>query len=179
MIYFTSDLHFHHSKPFLYEPRGFTNIWDHDRAIIENWNKIIDLEDDIYCLGDLMLEDNNYGLSCLKQLKGNIHVVRGNHDSDIRMQLYETCWNVVETCEGKFLRYGKYHFYLSHYPCIVSNYDKDKPLKARTISLCGHSHTPDRWQDFDKGLIYHCELDSHSMTPISIDYIIEDIKQHL
>jgi calcineurin-like phosphoesterase family protein len=177
-IWLTSDTHFGHNQPFIYEPRGFNTTWGHDKSIIENWNNLVDMDDDVYHLGDIMLGDNDYGLSCLKQLKGRIHIIRGNHDTDTRMGLYRTCWNVVEVCEGKFLRYERYHFYLSHYPCLTSNNDVDKPLKARTISLCGHSHTNDKFQDMDKGLIYHCELDAHDNKLILIDDIIEDIKNY-
>ena len=59
MVWFTSDLHLGHNKPFLYEPRGFKNIQEHDNAIIENWNKIIRPNDKVYVLGDLMLNDND------------------------------------------------------------------------------------------------------------------------
>jgi calcineurin-like phosphoesterase family protein len=177
-IWLTSDTHFGHDRAFIYEPRGFNTTWGHDKSIIENWNNLVDMDDDVYHLGDIMLGDNDYGLSCLKQLKGRIHIIRGNHDTDTRMGLYRTCWNVVEVCEGKFLRYERYHFYLSHYPCLTSNNDVDKPLKARTISLCGHSHTNDKFQDMDKGLIYHCELDAHDNKLILIDDIIEDIKNY-
>lgn len=178
-IFVTSDTHFCHSREFLWQPRGFQNEWEMNETIIKNWNAIVNPEDDIYHLGDVMLNNNDEGIKCLKSLKGQIHIIRGNHDSDVRMELYKQCYNVVEVCEGKFLNYNKYHFYLSHYPCIVSNYDADKPLKARTISLCGHSHTSDKWQDFNKGLIYHCELDAHNNTPVLIDDIIEDIKNKL
>lgn len=178
-IWIVSDTHFGHNKPFIYEPRGFSSIWEHDKEIIKRWNKIVQPEDEIFHLGDVMLGDNEYGLSCVKQLKGNIHIIRGNHCTNARMDLYRACENVVEVCEGKFLNYKNYHFYLSHYPCLCSNYDDDKPLKARTISLCGHSHTQDRWQDMDKGLVYHCELDAHNNTPILIDDIITDIKNYL
>lgn len=75
MIYLTSDLHFGHNKDFLYKPRGFDSIQQHDEQIIKNWNEIITDEDEIYILGDLMLNDNEYGLKCLKQLKGKIHVI--------------------------------------------------------------------------------------------------------
>ena len=40
MIYLASDLHFNHDKPFIYEPRGFTNVYDMNRAIIKNFNSI-------------------------------------------------------------------------------------------------------------------------------------------
>ena len=177
-IWLVSDTHFGHDKSFIYEPRGFKTIWEHDKTIIENWNNLVDIDDDIYHLGDVMLGDNDYGLSCLKQLKGRIHIIRGNHCTDTRMGLYRTCWNVVEVCEGKFLRYEKYHFYLSHYPCLTSNNDADKPLKVRTISLCGHSHATNKFCDMDKGLIYHCELDAHDNKPILLDDVIEDIKNY-
>lgn len=179
MIYFTSDLHLGHQRDFLYEPRGFNNIYDHDAAIVANWNRVVGPDDDVYCLGDCMLNDNENGIKLLKQLKGKIHLVRGNHDTDSRMQLYSQCYNVVEITEGQFFKYKDYHFFLSHYPCIVSNYDADKPLKKRTVSLCGHSHTQDKFQDFDKGLIYHVELDAHNNTPVSIETILEDIKNKL
>lgn len=179
MIYITSDWHFGHDKPFLWEPRGFKNQYDMDNALIANYNAIVQPEDDVYCLGDIMLSNNDEGLRCLKSLKGNIHIIRGNHDSDTRMQLYNNCYNVVEVCEGKYLRYGKYHFYLSHYPSLTANYDDDKPLKAKIISLCGHTHTQDKWLDWSKGMIYHCEVDAHQNAPISLDNIIKDIKEKI
>lgn len=179
MVWFTSDLHLGHNKPFLYEPRGFKNIQEHDNAIIENWNKIIRPNDKVYVLGDLMLNDNEAGIEKIKQLKGQIYVVRGNHDSEVRVNLYNNCNNIIKVAEGQFLRYGKYHFYLSHYPTLCSNFDNEKPLKARMISLCGHSHSQDVFADWDKGLIYHVELDAHNNFPVSIDSIIKDIKNRI
>lgn len=59
----------------MYKSRGFNSIQEHDEQIIKNWNEIITDEDEIYILGDLMLNDNEYGLKCLRQLKGKIHVI--------------------------------------------------------------------------------------------------------
>jgi calcineurin-like phosphoesterase family protein len=178
-IWVTSDWHFGHDKSFLYSPRGFDNVYDMNEAIIKNYNSVVQPSDDVYVLGDLMLNDNEAGMRCIKSLKGNIHIIRGNHDTDARMELYDTCYNIVEICEGKFLRHGKYHFYLSHYPTLTSNIDNDKPLKARMVSLCGHSHTKDKFVDFNKGLIYHCEVDAHNLYPVAIEDIIKDLKENL
>lgn len=178
-IWLTSDWHFGHDREFLWRPRGFESIYEMNKALIQNYNELIAPEDDVYFLGDAMLGNNDVGISFIKQLKGNIHLIRGNHDTDVRMDIYNHCYNIVEICEGKFLKYKNYHFYLSHYPCIVSNYDKDKPLKSRTISLCGHSHTKDKFMDMDKGLIYHCEVDAHDNKPVLIDNIIQDIKEYI
>lgn len=123
-----------------------------------------------------MLGDNEYGLSCLRQLNGNIKIVRGNHDTDSRWKLYQTLPNVECLGWAEVIKYRKYQFYLSHHPTMTSNLDKDKPLKTRIINLCGHSHITDKFIDFDKGLIYHIEVDSHNCYPRNIDDIIEDIK---
>lgn len=75
MIYFSSDLHFGHNKDFLYQSRGFNSIEEHDEQIIKNWNEIITNEDEVYILGDLMLNDNEGGIRKLQQLKGKIHII--------------------------------------------------------------------------------------------------------
>lgn len=179
MIYVTSDLHFCHNKNFLYEPRGFKNIYEMNEEIIKNWNKIITPEDDVYILGDIMLNDDATGLACLHQLNGKLHIAWGNHDTENRKSQIADSWNVVETDYVFVIKYHKYIFYLSHYPTITSNYDVDKPLKSRVINLCGHTHDKNPFCDWDKGLIYHCELDAHNNRPVSLDDIIEDIKSKL
>ena len=74
---------------------------------------------------------------------------------------------------------GKQSIYLSHFPTITSNYDIDKPLKARILNLCGHSHTKDPFADWDKGLIYHVELDAHNNKPVALEDIMKDIRKRL
>ncbi len=177
-IYVTSDLHFMHNRQFIYEPRGFKSVYEMNEAIVKNWNSVVNPEDDVYLLGDIMLNDNEAGIKLLKSLKGNIHIIRGNHCTDARVQLYSQCWNVVEIMGyANILKYNGYRFYLSHYPTIVSNFDDDKPLKKRTINLCGHTHTNNKFADINKGLIYHCELDAHNMYPVSLDQVILDMEQ--
>ena len=182
MIYLSSDLHFFHDKSFLYEPRGFNNFEDMNNQIVQNFNSIVKFDDDVYILGDLLLGGSEHfedGLDLISALNGKLHIVRGNHDSDKRWNAYKALHNVIETENAIYLKYNKYHFYLSHYPTLTANNDYDKPLKARLINLCGHSHTTDIWQDWDKGYIYHCELDCHNNYPVHIDTVINDIKKHL
>lgn len=179
MIYFTSDLHLGHDKDFLYAPRGFNSIEEHDLAIIQNWNNLITYEDDVYILGDLMLGDNDTGFHKLQQLNGKLHILYGNHDTDSRIELYNKLYSAVEILGySNILKYGKYHFYLSHYPTLTSNYDEDKPLNRKTINICGHCHSKDKFKDMDKGLIYHVELDAHDNKPVSIETILEDIRRY-
>lgn len=179
-VWFTSDLHFGHDKPFVYEPRGFSNIWDMNEAIIKNWNSVVNIEDEVYILGDLMLNNNENGLKCIKQLKGRLHIVLGNHDTTTRRELYKGLYNVENICEAESVKIAGHRFFLCHYPVLCSNYDdNDRPLSKRLISLCGHTHTTNPFQDWDKGMIYHVELDAHNCTPVLVDDIIEDINERI
>ena len=169
-----------HDKDFLYKPRGFNSIEEHDEAIIQNWNELVSPDDTVFCLGDCMLNDNEGGCRKLNQLAGNIRIIYGNHDSANRIQMYS---NIRPTILGVgfayVLKYQGYSFYLSHYPTLCSNYDDDKPLKARTVSICGHSHTKDKFKDMDKGLIFHVELDTNNNKPWLLDDIITELKNYL
>ena len=84
-VFVTSDPHFCHQMEFIWGPRGFKNQYEMNEAIIENWNSVVDMEDDVYCLGDIMLNDNDLGIKCLKSLKGKIHIIRGNHCTNARV----------------------------------------------------------------------------------------------
>lgn len=178
-IYITADLHIGHNKPFLYEPRGFTSIYDHDQALIKNWNEIITDEDDVYILGDVMLNDINYDVKIFNQLCGIKHIIKGNHDTSNKILRYHDLRGVVEVRDIITLEHNWYHFYMSHYPTITSSNDVIKPLDCRVINLCGHVHTKDAFRDMNIGLIYHCELDAHDMKPVLLDDIITDIKEYL
>ena len=176
MIYFTSDLHFNHDREFIYAPRGFSSIHEMNDIIIEKWNSIINMEDDIYVLGDLMLGNNETAIKMIKNLKGNIHIIRGNHDTDTRITLYNDCYNIVEITEGQYLKINGYHFYLCHYPTITSNLEKDGNLKSHLINLFGHTHQNNNFYN-DIPFMYHVGVDSHNCYPVSFEQIIEDIKK--
>lgn len=178
-VWISSDTHFCHNRDFLYAPRGFENVQDMNEAIIKNWNERVAYDDEVYLLGDIMLNDNNEGMNCLRRLNGNINIILGNHDTDARAELYETLYNVKVLGYSTVVKINGVRFYLSHYPSLTDNFDYDKPLKARTVNLCGHTHTQDKWHDADKGLIYHCELDAHGCAPILIDDIIIDIQNKI
>lgn len=173
MIYFTSDTHFCHNKPFLYEPRGFKSIEEHDETIVKNWNSIIKPEDEVYHLGDVMLINNEKGIEYLKSLNGKIHLILGNHCTDTRIELYESCPNIVEIVHAAQIKYKKNYFFLCHYPTCVGNFDDNKKIWC----LCGHSHTKDKFVDMDKKS-YHVELDCQNNFPIEITNIIKDINKY-
>ena len=72
----TSDTHFGHDREFLYGPRGFTSIQEHDEEVIRRWNSVVNPEDEVFHLGDVMLNDNAHGISCLIQEAANSIALR-------------------------------------------------------------------------------------------------------
>ena len=183
-IWITSDWHFNHNKEFIWKARGFSSVEEMNEDIIKKYNSVITNDDVVYCLGDCGLggsgeESLNKLKSCIERLNGTIIIIRGNHCTNQRSELYKQCKNVQQISYAEMIHYRKYHFYLSHYPTLTANLDDDKPLRARTINLCGHSHATDPFADWEKGCIYHCEVDAHNGFPISLDTIIENMKHRV
>ena len=176
-IWLTSDWHFCHNQEFIYKPRGFDNIEEMNEAIVKNHNAVVAPDDDVYVLGDLMLGDNEKAKQYIEQLNGKIHIIRGNHCTDTRWNnIYSTIPNVVELCGwAEVIHYRKYHFYLSHFPTDTANYDDNKELWARIISLSGHTHKQEKFHN-DNVMKYNVALDAHSNYPVLLDDIITDIK---
>ena len=175
-IWFTSDLHFGHNKEFLYKPRGFNSIEEHDGTIINNFNSLVSDDDEVFILGDLMLVNNDNGIECLKKLNGKKYFIIGNHDTDSRLELYK---NINLECLGysTLISVNKYHLYLSHYPSTTSNYDSDKPLKTRIINISGHTHCKEKFNNLTGS--YNVALDAHNNFPVEFNTIISDVKERL
>ena len=170
MIWFSSDFHFGHNKPFIYVPRGFDNMYDAAETIIERCNDVVSWDDDFYILGDCMLGNTEFGLSCLRRIPGRKHLIFGNHDTDERIKTYEQSKIFTSLEWGGRIKSGKYSFYLSHYPMMMGNYKERHP----TWNLSGHTHNKDKFQ-YGDNCIYNVAIDAHDCYPISLDRIVEDI----
>lgn len=174
-IFVVSDTHFGHDREFLWGPRGFTGSAAHDEEVIKNWNAVVSDDDVVYHLGDVMLGDNDYGMECLKRLKGQIKIIRGNHDTNTRWELYKTLPNVEVIGWAEVIKYNKYTFYLSHHPTMTSNLDADPHLRANLLNLYGHTHQKSKFYE-DRPYMFHVGLDSNNNTPILLDTVIELMK---
>ena len=161
-IWITSDWHFGHNRMFVWQARGFNSVEEMNEELITRHNSLVQPNDDVYVLGDLMLglPDN---ASYIKRLNGKLHLVRGNHDTDVRWELYKTLPNVVELENSIYLKYRKYHFYLSHYPSLTGNLEKES-LHQMTLNIYGHTH--------QRPYMFHAGVDSNDCYPVNIDKII-------
>lgn len=176
MIYVTSDLHFNHDRAFVYGPRGFDNIEEMNEVILHNLLQLKP-DDDLYILGDVMLGDNQKGLKYLLQIPCRVHIVLGNHDTDTREALYRACPNVVEVALAIKLKYSKHHFFMTHYPCMTGNLERES-LKQMTLNLSGHTHDKRKFYN-DLPYVYNVSVDAHDCKPVSLDEVIADMEQQV
>lgn len=172
-IFLTSDWHLGHDREFIWKIRGFASVEDMNEAIIERHNAQVKEDDDVYVLGDVCLGaiDN---INHLLRLNGKLHFVRGNHDTDLRWKVYETLPNVVEMDNVILLKYKDYHIYMSHYPTLTGNLERES-LKQMTINFYGHTHQKTNFYE-DRPYMYHVGVDSHNCFPVPIDIILTEMK---
>ena len=177
-IFLTSDWHFNHDKDFIWQARGFNSVDEMNNEIIKRHNSVVAKDDDVYVLGDLCMgTDLIANKNLIEQLNGKIHIVLGNHDTNNRIGMYHSCKNIVEFCGyATLFKFKGYNFHFSHWPTDTSNDDSDKPIKARLINICGHSHATNKYADLIIGKYsYHVEMDANNCYPVLLDKIIEDL----
>lgn len=73
-----SDLHLGHQNIIEYSKRPFSSSEEMNETIIENWNKVVGINDRVYLLGDVTM--NKKHIPLLGGLNGKIILVMGNHD---------------------------------------------------------------------------------------------------
>jgi calcineurin-like phosphoesterase family protein len=172
-IFLTSDLHFGHDREFVWKVRGYDSVQAMNLMQVQKWNETVEDDDDIYVLGDLMLGSTN-GIEFIKQLRGKLHIVLGNHDTATREKMYRELPNVVEVAEvGLRLKHNKHHFIMTHYPMMTGNLEKES-LKQMTLNLYGHTHQLTNFFN-DMPFMYHVGVDSHNGYPVLLDDVIEEM----
>ena len=117
-----SDLHLGHANVIIYCNRPFTNVGHMNAMLVRKWNKTVSDTDTVYFLGDLAM-GNPY--KWLKELNGNIVLIRGNHDKKLQ-----------EAKDSKIITYDGEELYLIHNPD-----NRDKDWDGWTIH--GHIHNND------------------------------------
>ena len=146
MIYFTSDLHFHHNKIMQYSPafRNYADTEQMQEALIALWNSIVTPDDIVYDLGDISMSANiNKIVKTAQRLNGKHVFILGNHDHAMRRNQEKLVRETKEDGNPLFESIGEYkylktpegEFALSHYPM----YGWENQQHG-SIMLHGHLH---------------------------------------
>lgn len=135
-LFFTSDTHFNHFNIIEYCNRPFATTDEMNKALIENWNKVVPRDGIVIHCGDFMLDPMN-NEKCYdriaNKLNGTIYLVRGNHDTIRLREDYQIKKNhIIWVGDILNILIGRHNIVASHYPllCFPDHYN-----------VFGHVHT--------------------------------------
>jgi calcineurin-like phosphoesterase family protein len=160
-IWFTSDTHFGHKNIIKFCNRPFKSIQEHDEILIQNWNSLVKQNDEVYHLGDFVLERREYAEKILKRLNGRIRFIRGNHDKVMKGEILKRFEWVKDYYEMKGP--DKRKIVLCHYAFEVWN-----KSHHGSWHLHGHSHGTLKFKDIKR---LDMGVDTNNYKPYSIDQI--------
>jgi len=126
--WFTSDTHFSHTNIIKYTGRPFATVEEMNRTLIDNWNKCVGVDDQVFFLGDFGLGDVEHLRSICSELNGNKICILGNHDRNATW-MTKIGFNVV--LESAHLKIGRHSVELIHIP---------SDLPPAHFQIHGHVH---------------------------------------
>jgi calcineurin-like phosphoesterase family protein len=179
-VWFTSDLHFWHKNICKYCNRPYESVEEMNEAIIQNWNAVVQDDDVVFVLGDLGFCGIEKLRLLISQLKGNLFLIQGNHDSDkVVNKLYEEglikdYFKLLEVTIVNDEECPNQQLTLCHFP-MIDWYNKEKGAWM----IHGHQHQlPETPSCSPKH--YDVGLDKNGMTLINFEQLkINITKQYL
>lgn len=175
-IFFTSDTHFHHTNIIRYCKRPFSSIEEMDKALINNWNKVVPPDGIVFHLGDFCFGGSAEIKNLLSKLNGKIILIKGNHD-----RISKGMESMFEHVSYEMnIKIDDYKIILNHYPLLTfAGALKPKP----TIQLFGHVHSGPYCNGSDKVRLkylhpsqYDVGVDNNNYKPVSWKEIVNIIE---
>lgn len=172
MIYFTADTHFGHENIRRLCNRPFTDVQSMNAAMITAWNKRVTGNDTVYVLGDMFFRCSDTE-DILRQLKGKMKLIVGNHD-DSWMDNIDL--NKYFVSVDKFLEVtnGRHTLTLCHYPMLSWKH----AMRSRSYMIHGHIHNDTR-ADFwpllvARDNVLNAGVDINGYMPVTFDEMLEN-----
>lgn len=186
--FFTSDTHFSHARIIELSGRPFGSIEEMNAELIENWNRVVGKDDEVYHLGDLALGTIADSLPATSQLNGRKFLVPGNHDrvSTAYMHgkqierftpLYEAAgWTILP--EVTEIDFDERAVRLCHFPYEGDSQENDRHVELRPADdgmplIHGHIHEVRRIH----GHMFNVGVDVNDFTPVHEDAVREWLSQ--
>lgn len=88
-VFVIADTHFDHENIIEYCDRPFDNVEEMNETMIKNWNEVVEDGDMVLHVGDFMLTYTERQKEIMCKLKGDIYLIRGNHDRQSKTKLVE------------------------------------------------------------------------------------------
>lgn len=157
-LFFTSDSHFWHTNVLKYCNRPFNSVEEMNEKLIQYWNEVVPKDGIVFHLGDFCFCGATKAREIIKQLNGNIILIKGNHDYHSTLKLFD---NVVPQLH---INIEDKSIYLNHFP--FASFPKN------CYQLFGHIHSNSgKYSDNQ----YDVGVDNNNYTPVSWTYINNNI----
>ncbi len=135
--FYISDTHFGHKNIVKHDAnsggRAFESVEEHDNLIIQNWNKVVTPQDNVYILGDFSWLKPLETKAIIKSLNGAKFLIKGNHD---RWAKDGACKKLFQGIyDYKTITDGDKAVVMSHYPMLFY-----QGQHRGAIHLYGHTH---------------------------------------
>ncbi len=164
----TSDTHFGHANIIKHTGRPFATANEMDRELINNWNNIVNPDDDVIHLGDFCWDEpTNY----LRNLTFNrLYLMRGNHD---KSRVWNKIGNHYSSDRVTLLTpYEEFEvdkrFVCCHYPILEWNWHFHG-----SAHFFGHVHTAKNKKFVGAPGSYDVGVDNNNYTPILLEEAME------
>ena len=120
MNYYIADMHLGHENILRFDPRPFLSVNEMNRVLIDNWNRKVNADDNVYIIGDFCYRSETPPSWYLEQLKGIKHFIQGNHDGYL-LKDREVMKHIVSVDKMLHVVDGKEHIVLCHFPIAQWN----------------------------------------------------------
>ena len=141
-IMYISDCHFYHDNLCRnLDHRGFTDFEEMNAFMIRQWNDKVTPKDDVYILGDFAFGKGEAAEKIIRQLRGKLHLIIGNHDRFLNDRQFDrSLFRSIEHYSE--IKDSGRTVILSHYPvfCYKGQYRKNGNGEPLTYMLYGHVH---------------------------------------
>lgn len=166
-VFFTSDLHLGHARIIELAYRPYADILEMDEALIANWNDRVGKHDRVFLLGDVSFHPPAKTRELVERLKGEIHLIAGNHDQQTVRKIPDAFASVKDFNEIKL---WDQRIVLCHYALRVWNRSH-----YGSWHLYGHSHGT--LPDDPNALSMDVGVDPNKYQPISFEEVAEHMSR--
>jgi len=112
-LFFSADSHFQHTNIIKYCNRPFSSVEEMNEKLIQYWNETISDDDIVFHLGDFAFCGPTKVREIKEQLNGKIVLIKGNHDYDSTLKLFDNVFDqLLLNLNGDLV-------YLNHYPFLT------------------------------------------------------------
>lgn len=161
-----ADPHFGHKNIIEYENRPFQSVAEMDQVIIDNWNRTVKQDDQVFLLGDFAFAGKERIIELAASLNGYKIFVLGNHD-----RCYSYAWwqrvGFAEVVQYPII-FNEW-FILSHEPVYLNS---NMPY----ANIYGHVHSNPSYVDCS-AQSFCVSVERINYTPIEFGELVQRMQQ--